>query len=96
MPARAQRSNPATGGAGRRPYSARFLPLPPYGNDLRKGVEPMSRTFGVTILIAAAVVASLTLARQRSLDQMPEPARDPGTVPPALDADLDAIRSAGL
>lgn len=56
----------------------------------------MNRTVGVTILIAVAVVASLTLARQRNVDPVPEPARDPGTVPPALDADLDAIRSAGL
>ena len=56
----------------------------------------MNRTLGVTILIAVAVVASLTFARQRTVDQIPEPTGDPGTDPPALDADLDAIRSAGL
>lgn len=56
----------------------------------------MNRALGVTLLVAVAVAASLTFARQRAIEQVPDSARDPGTVPPALDADLDAIRSAGL
>lgn len=56
----------------------------------------MNRALGVTLLVAVAVAASLTLARQRTIEQLPESAPDPGTLPPALDADLDAIRSAGL
>lgn len=56
----------------------------------------MNRALGVTLLVAAAVAASLTLARQRTVEHLPDLVRDPGTVPPALDADLDAIRSAGL
>lgn len=56
----------------------------------------MYRTVGVTLLIVAAVAASLTLARQRTVERLPDPEREPGAVPPTLGADLDAIRSAGL
>lgn len=55
----------------------------------------MKRTLGVTIVIVAAIAASLTLARQRQPERVTGTEPDPG-VAPALDADLDAIRSAGL
>ena len=54
----------------------------------------MKRTLGVTIVVVAAVAASLTLARQRQVDRRPAADLEPGT--PALGADLDAIRSAGF
>jgi hypothetical protein len=56
----------------------------------------MNRTLGVTLLVMAAIAASLTLARQRTIERLPDPDREPGAMPPTLDADLDAIRSAGL
>lgn len=54
----------------------------------------MKRTLGVTIVVVAAVAASLTLARQRQVERRPVADLEPGA--PALDSDLDAIRSAGF
>lgn len=54
----------------------------------------MKGTLGVTILVVAAIAASLTLARQRQVERRPVADLHPGT--PAVGADLDAIRFAGF
>jgi hypothetical protein len=44
----------------------------------------------------AAVVATLTVARQRSEARPAEPEQEPGGAPAASRLDLDALRAAGL
>lgn len=53
------------------------------------------RTLGITFVLAAAVVASMTIARQRLPERRPDPEPQPGS-PLPLDADLEAIRAAGF
>jgi hypothetical protein len=54
------------------------------------------RTLGVSLVAIAAIVASLTIVRQRSEVRQPEPAPPTPRTPAAVDLNLDAIRSAGL
>lgn len=53
------------------------------------------RALGLTILVAAAVAASLTLARQRQPERRPDAEPQPRS-PLTLGGDLEAIRSAGF
>lgn len=55
------------------------------------------RALGVSLVAIAAVVATLTVARQRSEERATQPEPDSaGRVPAAPPLDLDAIRSAGM
>ncbi len=58
--------------------------------------EALIRTLGVSLVAIAAVVASLTIVRQRQ----EEPARDkekrPESSPAAVDLDLERLRAAGF
>jgi hypothetical protein len=54
------------------------------------------RTLGVSLVAIAAIVASLTIVKQRSEERQPEPEAPEPRTPAAVDLNLDAIRSAGL
>jgi hypothetical protein len=54
------------------------------------------RTLGVSLVAIAAIVVSLTVARQRSEQRQPEPKLGLDEPPAAVDFDLDDIRAAGL
>ncbi len=54
------------------------------------------RTLGVSLVAIAAVVATLTVARQRSEERTAQPEPQPGRAPAANPLDLDALRSAGM
>jgi hypothetical protein len=80
---------------------ARKLPEPPCGAPVHAPSHPPPReapirTLGVSLIAIAAVVASLTIARQRQ----EEPARDkekrPEHSPAAVDLDLERLRAAGF
>jgi hypothetical protein len=57
--------------------------------------EPI-RTLGIGLLAVAAVIASLTIVRQRNEGRHPEPPPTPGRAPLSAGINLDAIRTAGL
>jgi hypothetical protein len=80
---------------------ARKLPECPCGAPIMAPSHPPPReapirTLGVSLIAIAAVVASLTIARQRQ----EEPARDkekrPESSPAAVDLDLERLRAAGF
>jgi hypothetical protein len=54
------------------------------------------RALGVTIMVAAAIAASLTFARQRQPDRRPEPETSPSPPLASVGGELDAIRAAGF
>ena len=58
--------------------------------------EERIRTLGIGLVAIAAVMASLTIVRQRSEERHPELPPTPGRAPAAPDMNLDAIRTAGL
>ena len=58
--------------------------------------EEHIRTLGIGLVAVAAVMASLTIARQRSEMRRAEPQPTPGRAPALADMNLDAIRTAGL
>lgn len=58
--------------------------------------EALIRTLGVSLVAVAAIVASLTLVRQRQ--EIPAPHKDkrPEHSPAAVDLDLELLRAAGF
>jgi hypothetical protein len=58
--------------------------------------EELIRTLGIGLLAVAAVMASLTIVRQRNEERHPEPQPTPGRAPVSAGINLDAIRTAGL
>jgi hypothetical protein len=61
-------------------------------------VEVAIRTLGVGLVAIAAVAASLTFAKYRGEQRQQDPrlTSDDSSAPSVVDAELDAIRSAGL
>lgn len=58
--------------------------------------EGLIRTLGIGLVAIAAVVASLTLVRQRNEGQRPEPQPAPDRAPAPPGLNLDEIRAAGF
>jgi hypothetical protein len=58
--------------------------------------EVAIRTLGVSLVLVAAVAASLTLSRHRADPRALLAGADPESSPAAVDLHLQAIRSAGL
>ena len=58
--------------------------------------EERIRALGIGLVAVAAVMASLTIVRQRNEERRPEPQPTPGRPPVLADMNLDAIRTAGL
>jgi len=59
-------------------------------------MEGPIRTLGFGLIAIAALVASLTIVRQRNEERSEEPQPTPGRAPATPGLNLDAIRSAGL
>jgi hypothetical protein len=57
--------------------------------------EALIRTLGVSLIAIAAIVASLTVARQRQ-DSARLPEEEKGPQPAAARLDLDQLRAAGM
>jgi hypothetical protein len=59
--------------------------------------EALIRTLGVSLIAIAAIVASLTVARQRQEAALaPEGEKRPQHSPPPSRLDLDELRAAGM
>ncbi len=64
--------------------------LPPLATE-----EPI-RALGVSLVAIAAIVASLTVVRQRQEERRTDDRVRPEPSPAAVDLDLDGIRAAGF
>lgn len=58
--------------------------------------EARIRTLGVSLIAIAAIVASLTVAKQRHETRAPEEEKGPQPAPAAARLDLDQLRAAGM
>lgn len=81
--------------------SARNLPVHPCGAPPGCAVPPPPReapirTLGVSLIAVAAVVASLTIVRQRQEEPVRDKEKRPQHSPAAVDLDLERLRAAGF
>jgi hypothetical protein len=87
--------------AGTNDRSARILlflvQAAPDGAPRTSSWEALIRTLGVGLIAIAAIVASLTVVRQRQEDaRPPEGEKRPQHSPPSSRLDLDQLRAAGM
>lgn len=73
------------------------LQVAPSGAPLTPSREALIRTLGVSLIAIAAIVASLTVARQRQEEaHAPEGEKRPQHSPTSSRLDLDELRAAGM
>ena len=58
--------------------------------------EALIRTLGVSLVAIAAIVASLTIVRQRQDEPVRDKGKRPEHSPAAVDLDLEQLRAAGF
>lgn len=73
------------------------MQVAPHGAPLLSQREALIRTLGVGLIALAAIVASLTVVRQRQEEaHPPEGEKRPQHTPASSRLDLDQLRAAGM